>query len=247
MNLWNLELLRLWRTRRIIALGAVFLFLGFGSPVLTYFLPDLVKDAGAGVQIILPEQTAADGFATFAGNIAQLGSLVVVIVAAATLAIDAQPGLSMFYRSRVRQSAKLMLPRYVVVSTASTVTLLLGTLAAWYETTILLGSVSFGEMLAGFVTTSLWIWFATALTLLVASLVRSVLAVAGVTIGTMLALSVLGSFSGLRNWTPTRLSGSSADFILDTTSGLPQAAGFTLVATMLALLIAFYRLDRREL
>jgi ABC-2 type transport system permease protein len=246
MTLWKLELLRLWRTRRVIALCAVFLILGFGSPVLTYFLPDLVKDAGSGVQIILPEQTAADGFATFASNIAQLGTLVVVIVAAATLAIDAQPGLAVFYRTRLRRATRLVLPRYLVITLASIGGLALGTLGAWYETVILLGSVSFPDLVAGFFTASLWLCFVTAVVTLFASLIRSVLGVAGVSIGTMFALSLLGSFSFLRNWVPTRLSGSSADFILGTTSGLWQASAVTAIAAILAMTVALYRLDRRE-
>ena len=75
--------------------------LGFGIPVLTYYLPDLVKNAGNGVQIIAPKPTPADAIAGFASNAAQLGTLVVVVVAASTLAIDANPGLAAFYRTRV--------------------------------------------------------------------------------------------------------------------------------------------------
>jgi ABC-2 type transport system permease protein len=247
MSPWQLEWLRLWRTRRLIVLAAIFLLLGFGSPVLTYFLPDLVKNGGNGIQIILPEQTAADGMAAFAGNIAQLGTLVVAIVAAATMAIDAQPGLAAFYRTRIHQPVRLVFHRYVMVTMASIVMLACGTLAAWYETTILLGSVSPGALMAGFALEALWLCFVTALVTLFASVIRNVLGVAGAAIGLLFILSLLGSFSAMKSWVPSRLSGSGADFVLHTTDGLWQAASVTVGATIAALVIAIYQLGNREL
>src|SRR6266545_1028652 len=149
MGPWRLELLRVWRTRRMIALAATFLILGLGVPVLTYYLPELVKNAGNGVRIIAPKPTPADAITGFASNVAQLGTLVIVVVAAASLSIDAHPGLAAFYRTRVHRPILLVLPRYVVVTAASVATLALGTLGAWYETRVLLGSVPFGHSWAG--------------------------------------------------------------------------------------------------
>ena len=60
MGPWRLEVLRLWRTRRVIALAATFLIVGLGAPILTYYLPELIKGAGGGIQITVPKQTAAD-------------------------------------------------------------------------------------------------------------------------------------------------------------------------------------------
>lgn len=125
MGPWRLELLRIWRTRRLIALAAVFAIAGLGDPVLTYYLPDLIKRAGNGVRITLPKQTAADGMTSFAGSVAQLGTLVVVIVAAASLAIDSRPVLAAFYRTRLRPAARLIMPRYLTVTGAAIATLAL--------------------------------------------------------------------------------------------------------------------------
>lgn len=150
MGPWRLESLRMWRTRRLIALCATFLVLGLGEPVLTYYLPQLVKGgADKGVQIILAKQTPADAIDGFAGNVGQLGTLVVVIVAAANVAIDAHPGLAAFYRTRIHRPALLVVPRYVTTSAASIAALALGTLGAWYETIVLLGTVPLGALMTG--------------------------------------------------------------------------------------------------
>lgn len=248
MSIWRLEWLRAWRTRRIVALGAIFLILGLGSPVLTYYLPEIVKNSNnSGVQIVVPKQTAADGIRSFTGNLAQLGTLVVAIVASASLAFDAQPALSAFYRTRLRSSARLVLPRMAVVDGATAAMLALGFLGAWYETTVLLGSVSALGILAGFAVTSLWFCFVISIVAAVASVLRSVLAVAGTSTGLLLALSLMGSLSSRFDWLPTKLAGSAADVVMRQSSGVWPAviAGFT--ASIVATGFALMQFSRREL
>jgi ABC-2 type transport system permease protein len=246
MGPWRLELLRIWRTRRLVALAATFLILGLGSPVLTYYLPDLIKNSASGMQIILPKQTAADGIAAFASNIAQLGTLVVVVISAATLAIDADPGLAAFYRTRVRRSFPLVMPRYLIITAASIVALALGTLGAWYETTILLGSVSFGSLMLGLALEALWICFVTSIVALFSSTLRGAIGVVGASITLLLALSLLGSLSAASSWMPTRLSGSGAAFIQGETGNIWRAIIVTSLATIAAISLAIYRFGNRE-
>src|SRR5689334_449249 len=119
MGPWRLELVRAWRTRRALALAATFAILGLGGPVLVYYLPRLVKNASQGIKITISPPTAADGITNFAQNAGQLGTLVVVVVAAASLAIDTRPGLAVFYRTRLRRPSRLVLPRYLTVTATS--------------------------------------------------------------------------------------------------------------------------------
>jgi hypothetical protein len=109
MGPWRLELLRIERTRRLVVLGATFMILGLAEPVFTYYLPEIIRHPGNGIQIIAPKPTAADGIANFANNVGELGTLVVAIVAAATLSFDAHPVLAAFYRTRLRGSLLLTL------------------------------------------------------------------------------------------------------------------------------------------
>jgi ABC-2 type transport system permease protein len=248
MSVWRLEWLRMWRTRRLIALAAIFLILGLGSPVLTYYLPDIVNNSNnSGVQIVVPKQTAADGIRSFVGNLAQLGTLVVVIVASASLAFDARPALSAFYRTRLRSSARLVLPRMVVVAVATAATLALGFLGTWYETAVLLGSVSALGVLAGFAVVALWFWFVISVVAVFASVLRSVLAVAGASIGCLLALSLVGGLSSRFDWLPTKLVGSAADVVMRQSTGIWSAATVGVAASIVATLIALIQFSKREL
>jgi ABC-2 type transport system permease protein len=247
MGPWRLELVRLWRTRRLIVLAATFLILGLGIPILTYYLPEIVKNAGNGVQIIAPKQTPADAIEGFASNVGQLGTLVVVVVAAASLSIDAHPALAAFYRTRVHRPALLVLPRYATVTAASVAALALGTFGAWYETAVLLGSVSFGALMGGLALEALWLCFATSIVALFTSAIRGVAGVVGGSIALLLALALLGGLSSASSWLPTRLASGGAALLRQPAGDIWHAVVVSAVATVAALGLAVYRLGEREL
>jgi hypothetical protein len=131
---WKLEALRLWRTRRLVALAGAFAILGLGIPILTYELPSLIKNGTGGIQVTVPRQTPLDSLVSFGSNAAQLGTLVLVLVAAGSLALDARPALAAFYRSRAVRPSVLLLPRYAAAATAGVASFVLGIGCAWYET-----------------------------------------------------------------------------------------------------------------
>ena len=247
MGPWRLEVLRLWRTRRVIALAATFLIVGLGAPILTYYLPELIKGAGDGIQITVPKQTAADAIASFASNVAQLGTLVVVVVAAASLSIDAVPGLAGFYRTRVRRPTLLVLPRYVIVTAASVGALAVGTLGALYETSVLLGSVPIGALFVGLAMEALWFCFVTSIVAVFTSAIRGVLGVVGASLALLLALALLGNLPAASSWLPTRLAASGADLVQHRAGDIWHAVVVSGIASVAALLVAVNRLGKREL
>ena len=203
MTVWRLEIARLWRTRRLVALLGVFLVLGFGEPVLTYYLPQLVNGETNGIKIVIPPATPAQALKGFSQNAAQLGILVVVIVAAASVALDARPALASFYRTRIRCPSLLILPRATAVAVASVVGLVLGSAAAWYETRVLIGYLSPARLAAGCGLEALWLVFSVVVVTTWATLVRSVLAVAGWSLATLLVLALLDSITAVAPWAPT--------------------------------------------
>lgn len=247
MGPWRLELLRIVRTRRLIVLGAVFVILGLGEPVATYYLPELVKNAGNGIRVIAPKPTAADGIAGYASNAGQLGTLIVAIVAAGTVAVDAQPVLAAFYRTRLRGSSLLILPRFVTVTAATVAMFALGTLCAWYETRVLLGPVPLEGLLGGLGLEALWFCFVTSIVALFTSLTRSVSSVVGGSLTVLLTLALLGNLPTIAAWLPTRLADGGADLIKHTTNGEWHAILTAALAMVAALWTAAKRLKPREL
>jgi ABC-2 type transport system permease protein len=243
MSVWRLEWLRVWRTRRLIALAGLFVLTGLGSPLLAYYLPDLLKGANTGgVTIIVPKQTAADGMLSFAGNVDQLGTLTVVVVAAATLCFDAHPILAAFYRTR-RPVSQLVAARYLTVLGATLATLVLGTLGAWYETAVLLGPLDAGDMLGGLALEGLWFAFALAVVAAAASLIRGTPGTVGASVAVLLAVAALPV---LKSWLPTRLADGVALLVTHQHHAWRPAliAG---VATVALLALAVNRFAAREL
>lgn len=236
MNPWRLEVLRLWRTRRVVALLGAFLVLGFGEPVLTYYLPQLVKGGTDGVKVILPPATPFEAMKSFSQEVAQLGTLVIIIVAAASIAIDAKPALAIFYRTRVRRRAMLLLPRSTATAVTAMMALGLGAAAAWYETRLLIGYVSPAALAAGSGLEMLWIGFTVAVVTAWAAVVRSVLAVVGWSLATLIALALLDSISALASWLPTSLSAGIQD-ALPGGDGIPWPGVGTTVGATLGLLV----------
>ena len=248
MGIWYLEILRIWRTRRIIALTAVFLIVGIGDPLLVHFLAKLIANSSKnGVTVIAPTPTPASSIAAFGGSVAQLGTLVTVVVGAATLTIDSRPALAAFYRTRIQHPRDLILPRFLVVVVFTCLTLVIGIIAAWYETSILIGPVRAADLAVGFGFEALWVLFSLALVAAWSSVLRSVLAVVAWSIATLLFLSLIGTIHVLSAWSPSVLSSSIGSIVAGRSPN--SFTGVSILSTIGAIVLLGFsvvRISRRE-
>ncbi|MGE5827748.1 MAG: hypothetical protein ACM30G_05200 [Micromonosporaceae bacterium] len=249
MTLWRLEWLRLVRTHRLTAILSCYVFFGLTGPLTARYLSQILGRLGTqGVRVEFPDPVPADGIAQFTSNAAQIGLLVVVLVAASALAFDSRREMAVFLRTRVDGVGQIIGPAYAVTAAAAGAGLVAGSLAAWYETSVLLGPLPAGRMVLGVALGVLFLVFVVALTALVAALVRGTVATVGITLGAMLGLAILGNLGGLGRWLPTNLPGALAGLVRDAQPGqyLP-AAVVSVVATVAALVGAVSLGARREL
>jgi len=206
MSLWRLEWLRLVRTHRLTGLLAVFMLFGFTGPLTVSYFEDLLRRFGGGVEVRLPDPVPADGMAAYVDNGQQLGLLVVVLVAAAALAFDAQRESAAFLRTRVRSMWQLVLPKVAVNALAAAGAFAIGALAAWYETAVLLGGLPAAATLAGIAYVAAYLAFAVSLTALAAALLRGVVGTALAALAALLLLGLVGSLGVLADWLPSHLA-----------------------------------------
>jgi ABC-2 type transport system permease protein len=249
MSLWRLEWLRLTRTRRFIALVAVYLFFGLTGPVTVRYLSTLLGRVGTqGVKIELPPPVPADGVAQFINNASQIGLVVVVLVTASALSFDARREMAIFLRTRVESIAQIVIPALVVSAAAAVASFVLGTAGAWYETAVLLGAVPVGSMLIGVVYAALFLIFAVCLVAAVAALTRGTLATAGVTLVVLVVMAVLSGLGSLARWLPTGLASAINNLIKGghATDYLPAVA-ITVAASALLVWSAIATGARREI
>ena len=249
MSSWRLEWLRLMRTPRAISLAAVYLVFGLGEPVLTKYLNKIIGHAGGvhRLRILMPPPAPSDGINAYVSQVSTIGLIVVVAIAAGAFGFDARQGLATFLRTRVRSLWQLIIPRFTVNAAAAIAAYVLGLLAAWYETNLLIGSLPVSAMLEGMLCAACYLAFAVALSAMSASLVKSTLGAVGLTVVGMLALPIAATAHSIQYWLPSALVTAPVDLISGThlTRYLP-AIGTAVVATALLLVGAAARLRSRE-
>jgi len=227
MSLWRLEWLRLVRTRRLVAILGIYLFFGLTGPLSARYLSAILGRVGPpGVKIELPPPVPADGVTQFVSNASQIGLLVVILVAASALAFDARREMAVFVRTRVDSVREILVPAFTVNAAAAIAGFVVGSLAAWYETAVLLGGLPPGRTLLGIAYGSLYLVFAVAMVAAVAAVVRGVLAAAGIAVTILLVLAVVGNIGAAGRWLPTSLVGALEALVrnADPVDYLPAAA-----------------------
>ena len=199
------------------------------------------------MQIIVAHPTPKDGIANYISQASQTGLVVVVVIAAGALTFDARRGLSTFLRTRASSMWQLIAPRFTVSAAAAAAAYTLGTLAAWYETALLLGQPPVWPMLAGLLCGLVFLIFAVSVCTAAASVARGTLGTVGVTLGVLLGLPILGVAGPLHAWLPSTLVTAPVALLAHGNLGdyLP-ALGSAAVGRGLLLGLATSRLARRE-
>jgi ABC-2 type transport system permease protein len=211
MNLWRLEWLRLIRTRRWIALVGVYVFFGLLGPLSAKYVGEIVERFGGGVQVTFPPPVPADGMIQYVSNASQVGLLVAVVIAAGSLTFDARPEMGVFLRTRVRRVWDILSPRLTVSFLAIGAAFLLGALAAWYETVVLIGALPVGSTLAGMGFGLLYLALVVAIVAAAGSRAKNVLGAVLMTIVVLLAMPIVGIVESIGKWLPSHLVGALAD------------------------------------
>ena len=77
------EIRQQWKTRRALVLGAVFLFFGMGSPLITKLTPEILRSVQGGELIaqLMPQPTAVDAMGQYIKNLTQFGFLLAILMA----------------------------------------------------------------------------------------------------------------------------------------------------------------------
>jgi ABC-2 type transport system permease protein len=249
VTLWRLEWLRLVRTRRLVALGAVYAFFGLVGPLTARYLAEIIdRFGGDQMQVTVPDPTPVDGIAQFSANASQIGLLVVVVVAAGALAVDAVPEMAIFLRTRVGSGFRLLAPRLAVTFAAAAGAFVVGTGVAWYETAVLLGSPPAGGLLLGTMYGIVYLAFAVAVTALAGTVFRGVLATGLASLLALLLLPVVGIADPVGRWLPSHLVGAQTALVDGAAAAdYLGAASVAVAATVLLAAAAIRRFGAREL
>jgi ABC-2 type transport system permease protein len=235
MTLWRLERLRLLRTRRWIALGAVFLLLGLAAPLMTYYLGQMLSGTTGDtyIQITVSKPHASDGMASYFSNITTIGTLVTVVVAGLAFCVRANPPLAALYLTHVPSRRSLLLPRLVTVAVATATAAAVGGTAAAYETALVIGAPAVSATVTGVILSCLAQVFAVAVTFLTASLLRGQVAAIAVALAVVfVGVPFADLIPGVRHIGPNAFT--ALPVTLQTTAWNSNGSWATVVTLLLA-------------
>jgi len=249
MNLYTAlrkELMEQWRTSRLLVVAAVLLVFGLTSPLLAKYTPELLKlipgaDQFAG---LVPKPTILDAVAQYVKNIGQFGVLLAILVSMGSLAVEKERGTAALMLVKPLPRGSFLAAKFLALAISFGVALALAALAGYYYTLVLFGPLDWGAWLALNGLMGLEMLVYVALTMLFSTLLRSQAAAAGLGLGCILVLSLVGSLPTLGDAMPDKLVSWGAS--LFTGQALPAwgavwVSGGIILAALLAAWLAFRR------
>lgn len=248
MSLWELERLRLLRTRRWLVLAGAYAFSAVVGPLTARYLGEIVERFGGGVEVEIPDPVPLDGIIQYGGNASQFGLIAVIVVAAGALALDARPEVGVYLRTRVAHARILLWPRVVVASLAAVVAFVAGTAVAWALTAALLGAVDVGGMVLGTALGALYLVVVVAVVAALGTVTRSVVATVFASLAVVILLPILGLLPVVGDWVPSELVGALTTLAAGgPAAGLWRPAVTSVLAIAALLALAARRAEAREL
>lgn len=224
---------------------AVFGAVGALGPLTARYLPELMDSLGEEAAEALPAMTPADGISQYIGNAVQMGLLAVAFVGAAALAFDAKTEIAVFFRTR-SSVREIFIPRLVSVAVASIGAFVLGMAIAYVGTGVLLEWLDLGAVIVGTGLFAMYLGFAVAVIGLMASVVRKVPAVALLSVGALILISLVGIIGPIAPWLPTQLVGATDALIRGGEFDYWRSIAMTVLVTATLVWASLTLLDRRE-
>jgi len=252
MNLWTAlrkEIMEQWRTSRLLVLGAVLLLFGLTSPLLAKYTPELLKLVPGAEQFaaLVPPPTILDAVAQYVKNIGQFGVLLAILVSMGSLAVEKERGTAALMLVKPLPRASFLLAKFLALALSFALALALSALAGYYYTLVLFGPLDAGAWLALNALLGLEMLVYVALTLLFSTLLRSQAAAAGLGLGALLVLSLIGGLPTLGNAMPGTLVSWGSSLFTAQPAPAWGALWVSLGIIAAALLLAWIRFRKQEL
>lgn len=182
------ELTQLWRTKRMLVTGAVFLVFGMGSPLIAKLIPDVFKSVAGMEQFasLIPVPSAADAMDQYIKNISQFGFLLAVLLAMGAVVGEKEHGVAPMILSKPMPRWAYLASKFTAQSVMYCACFLLAGAGAYYYTRIIFGSLEPGAFLLVNILLLVWTLTFVALAILASTLAKTTVSAGG--IGIVLAV-----------------------------------------------------------
>lgn len=231
------ELREQWRTRRMLVVGVVFIAFGIASPLLARYTPELVSSLVAedGVVIEMPPPTTADAIAQFVRNIGQTGVLAAILLAMGSVATEKERGTAALWLTKAVTRGAFLSAKSIAIGTVLAAGIIGAGIAGYGYTALIFGAPSSGGWAVMCALLLLQMSAYAALTFLGSTLTRSPLAAAGIGIGALTLVALVGVLPVIGAWTPSGLADAALAYA---TGGDPDRVIEPVSATVAVIAVA---------
>lgn len=145
--LFKKEFWEMIRTKKLLVLVIIFLFVAISSPILAKILPELLKNIPStpGLSIKIPEPTWHDSIDQFIKNISQLAMIVVVFVFAGAIAEEKNKRTLEMMMTKPVSRTNFVVSKIVSALISLLIVYVLSSLIFYFYTVSLFGSFSLGN------------------------------------------------------------------------------------------------------
>lgn len=245
------EQLESWRNFSWIWVPIVFILLSIMDPITTHYLPILIDKVGGmpeGTAFEIPEIPAADALMMSLTEMSSLGALIIILLTVGTIAGERKSGVIELILVKPINHVTYITAKWLAKLTLFFVSFVIGMLLSWYYVNQLFGAITFGEFLTTVLFYGLWIMFVITLTIFYSTIFKGSGPVAGISIVTLIAMSIFNSiFSNRLSWFPSQLSTHINEMLHSGTISTDLwATGLILIGLNAALLTASFTIFKNK-
>jgi ABC-2 type transport system permease protein len=246
--LFKKEIREQFKLYRLVIVASIFLFFGLSAPLTLKYLPEILKMAGdQGLQIQLPIPTAAQSFASYAGNIGQIGALIAVLVAMGCIANELKSGTVVMTLSKPVSRGAFVSAKLLAVSLTFLVSLAVASAVCLGYTVWLIEGTAVLPYLGLNLLLGLFLIFCLAVTVLFSSLFKSSLAAGGTALGVIIVQGIISAIPVVGNYMPGKLLDWGLILVSGGDKSYWWALGITVIAIGLCVYFAQRGLKNRDL
>lgn len=185
------ELYEQYRTYRLLIALVIFLSLGISAPLITKLTPDLLKNMGEGIQIIIPTPTATDALLSYIKNLTQLPALALILLAMGCIADERSRGTAVTVLTKPVSRSAFVVAKFLAFELILLTSLVLSAVATYYYTNILFDALPLGAFVLLNLGLFVFLSLSLAFTIFASVLFRSSIAAGGLAFGGFLTLALL--------------------------------------------------------
>lgn len=198
------EILEQWRTKKILILSIIFLFIAISSPILAKITPELLKSISMpGFSVNLPDPTYKEALDQFIKNISQIALLVLVFVVAGSVSDEKNKKTLEIVLTKPISRVKFIFSKFISNFITISAIFITTSVIFYVYTTSVFSSFNFVNFILMDIIVLLYILMIMAITILVSTIVKNSIIAGGIGfISFILFGTVFGLFESIKQFSP---------------------------------------------